>query len=585
MEDRPPVTAGVRRSRRIGLLTLKRTPLGAILVEKGVITPEQLDQALAEQRRQSNAKRIGQILIDMRFASEQAVLSALSEQLECPLIDINVTPPDPEALQIVPSEFALRHHLLPLQQTDHTLTVAMADPLDVQSIDDLRLLTGFSVRPMLASPQEINRAVQQFYMSRMLQDVEAHEQTAQDDESLDVADLQKMAREELVIQMVNMIINQGIQDRASDIHIEPFERELRVRYRIDGVLHEINAPPKRFHPAIISRIKILSDMNIAERRLPQDGRMRLRAAGRQIDLRVSTVPTLYGESAVLRILDKQTAMLGLRELGMHGLMFERFRRLIQEPHGIILVTGPTGSGKTTTLYAALNEIYSTERKIITIEDPVEYQLNGINQIQVHPQIDLTFANGLRHIVRQDPDIIMVGEIRDTETVEIAIHAALTGHLVFSTLHTNDAAGAVSRMLDMGAEPYLVASSLIGTIAQRLVRVNCPRCRRPVTEKAVELHEIGISEAQAQQHPLHAGAGCPECRGVGYRGRSGLFEMLTVDDAMRQMIVRREPATVIKQYGVRQQGMVTLLQDGRRRALAGDTTVKEVLRVCQREDFE
>jgi type II secretion system protein E len=567
------------------MLTLKRVPLGTLLVQEGAITQSQLDQALAEQRRRNHTRRLGEILVEMRAISETNLLTILSKQLECPVVDLVADPPSPEALQVVPSEFALRHQLVPLRQTDHTLIVAMADPLDVQSMDDLRLLTGYRVEPRLASPTDIRRAVEQFYMSQMLQDVREQEQAAAEEESLDIADLQKMAREELVIQMVNLIINQAIQDRASDIHIEPFERELRVRYRIDGVLHEVNAPPKRFHPAIVSRIKILSDMNIAERRLPQDGRMRIRAGGRQIDLRISTVPTLFGESVVMRILDKQTAMLGLWELGMQGAMFDRFHRLIQEPHGIILVTGPTGSGKTTTLYAALNEIYSDEKKIITIEDPVEYQLSGINQIQVHPQIDLTFANGLRHIVRQDPDIIMVGEIRDRETVEIAIHAALTGHLVFSTLHTNDAAGAISRLLDMGAEPYLVASSLIGSIAQRLVRINCTRCKGPITEKPLVLNEIGITPEMLQEHTLMAGSGCPECRGVGFRGRTGLFEMLTIDDNIRQMIVRREPANVIKQYAIQKQGMVTLLQDGRNKVLEGKTTVKEVLRVCQREDFD
>ncbi len=567
------------------MLKLNRTLLGTMLVERSLVTREQVDQALAEQRRQGNARRLGEILVESRALSEAALLQVLSEQLDCPVIDLTHEPPDPDTIHIVPSEFALRHHLLPIRQEDHSLTVAMADPLDIQSIDDLRLLTGFNVVPLLASPTEIRRAAEQLYMQQMLEDVQSQEQATSEDDGLDVADLQKMAREELVIQMVNLIINQAIQDRASDIHIEPFERDLRVRYRVDGVLHEVNPPPKRLHAAIISRIKILSDMNIAERRLPQDGRMRIRAAGRQIDLRVSTVPTLYGESAVLRILDKQTAMLGLQELGMFGDMFTRFRYLITEPHGIILVTGPTGSGKTTTLYAALNEIYSAEKKIITIEDPVEYQLNGVNQIQVHPQINLTFANGLRHIVRQDPDVIMVGEIRDAETVEIAIHAALTGHLVFSTLHTNDASGAISRMLDMGAEPYLVASSLIGSIAQRLVRINCPRCKVPVTESPVELNQVGITPEMMEHHVIMAGQGCPECRGVGFRGRSGLFEMLTVDDTIRGMIVNRAPSTEIRQYAMRSQGMQTLLQDGRRRILNGDTTVKEVLRVCQREDFD
>jgi type II secretory ATPase GspE/PulE/Tfp pilus assembly ATPase PilB-like protein len=313
--------------------------------------------------------------------------------------------------------------------------------------------------------------------------------------------------------------------------------------------------------------------------------MRIRSGGRQIDLRVATIPTLYGEGAVLRILDKQTAMLGLTELGMDREMFTKFRRLIQEPHGIILVTGPTGSGKTTTLYASLNEIYSVEKKIITVEDPVEYQLNGVNQIQVHPQIGLTFGSGLRSIVRQDPDIIMVGEIRDHETIEISIHAALTGHLVFSTLHTNDAAGAVSRMLDMGAEPYLVASSLMGVVAQRLVRINCPRCREPYEEKPEVLREIGIDPDMVRREPLMKGKGCPECRGVGFKGRSGIYEFLQVDENVRRMIIDRAPASHIKQHGQKSQSMVTMLQDGRSKVLQGETTIQEVLRVCQREDFD
>jgi type II secretion system protein E len=567
------------------MLKLRRTLLGALLIEEGIVTSEQLEIALAEQRRTNGEKRIGELLVALRFLTEPELLRALSRQLDCPIVDLNEEPPDAAALEIVPSEFALRHQLIPLHQNDGSLTIAMANPLDIQAMDDLRLLTGLDIAPMLAAPAEIRRLCEQVYMSRMIQGVQQAERAIEDEESLDVADLQKMAREELVIQMVNLIINQAIQDRASDIHIEPFEKELRVRYRVDGVLHEVSAPPKRFHPAVVSRIKILSDMNIAERRLPQDGRMRIRSSGRQIDLRISTVPTLYGEGVVMRILDKQTAMLGLTELGMEQVMFDKFRRLIQEPHGIMLVTGPTGSGKTTTLYASLNEIYSIEKKIITIEDPVEYQLNGVNQIQVQPQIGLTFADGLRHIVRQDPDIIMVGEIRDTETVEIAIQAALTGHLVFSTLHTNDAAGAVSRMLDMGAEPYLIASSLIGTVAQRLVRVNCSRCREPYEEKPEGLREIGITPEMIKDRPLMRGKGCPECRGLGFRGRSGIYEMLTIDENIRRMIVERQPATIIKQYAQENQGMISMLQDGREKVLKGLTTMQEVLRVCQREDFE
>lgn len=569
--------------RRKPLLKLKRALLGELLIEEGVITSQQLEMALNEQSRGENRRRLGEILVSMRAISEARLLEALSRQLDTPVVDLNQEPPDPEVLKMVPSEFAIRHLLIPIRRNDNTLVVAMADPLDIQAIDDLHMLTGLDIAPMLASAAEIRRVCEQSYMSRMIQGVEEAERAVvEDEESLDIADLQKMAKEEFVIQMVNLIINQAIQDGASDIHIEPFERMLRVRYRIDGVLHEVNAPPRRFHAAIVSRIKILSDMDIAERRLPQDGRMRIRSGGRQIDIRVSSVPTVYGESVVMRILDKQTAMLGLTELGMNQRMFSLFRRLILEPHGIILVTGPTGSGKTTTLYAALSEIYSIEKKIITVEDPVEYQLAGINQIQVQPQIGLTFANGLRSIVRQDPDVIMVGEIRDRETAEIAIQAALTGHLVFSTLHTNDAAGAVSRLLDIGAEPYLVASSLIGVLAQRLVRINCERCQEPYEEKPVAMREIGIEPDQA--HLLRRGRGCPECRGVGFRGRSGIFEMLVVDEEIRGMITRREPSNQIKQYAQRSQEMTTMLQDGREKVLQGLTTVQEVLRVCQREEF-
>ena len=567
------------------MLKLRRTLLGAILLETGIVTPEQLEIALAEQRRTESGKRIGEVLVGLRFISEPDLLKALSQQLDCPIVDLNQEPPDSEALGIVPSEFAMRHNLIPLRRNDETLVVAMADPLDIHAMDDLRLLTGLDVAPMLASQSDIRRLCEQYYMSRMLQDVKEAERAVDEDDNVDVDDLRKMAKEELVIQMVNLIINQAIQDRASDIHIEPFEKETRVRYRVDGVLHEVNAPPKRFHSAVISRIKILADLNIAERRLPQDGRMRIRSAGRQIDLRIATVPTLYGEGVVMRILDKQTAMLGLTELGMEREMFSRYRRVIQEPHGILLVTGPTGSGKTTTLYASLNEIYSVEKKIITVEDPVEYQLNGVNQIQVHPQIGLTFASGLRSIVRQDPDIIMVGEIRDHETVEISIHAALTGHLVFSTLHTNDAAGAVSRLLDMGAEPYLVASSLMGVVAQRLVRINCPRCREPYEEKPEVLREIGIDPEIIKREPLMRSKGCAECRGVGFKGRGGIYEFMQVDENIRRMIIERAPASHIKQHAQRNQSMVTMLQDGRDKVLQGETTIQEVLRVCQREDYD
>jgi type II secretion system protein E len=455
--------------------------------------------------------------------------------------------------------------------------------LDVRALEDVRLLLGKDLHPVVAGADEIKRVLEQHYMDRLIQDI--HEQDAEvSGEDLDIADLQKMAGEAVVIRLVNMIFHQAVRDGASDIHIEPFERETKVRYRIDGVLREASSPPRRMHAAIVSRIKILGDMNIAERRLPQDGRIRLRVAERQIDVRVSTVPTLYGEGVVMRILDKDTALRGLVELGMPAATLARFRQLIHRPYGIILVTGPTGSGKTTSLYAALQEIYSTEKKILTIEDPVEYQLPGVNQIQVRPNIGLTFASGLRHIVRQDPDVIMVGEIRDAETAEIAIHAALTGHLVFSTLHTNDAAGAVTRLLDMGAEPYLVASSLIGSVAQRLVRLNCPDCRQPDTPSADALREVGITPQEAAAGTILRGQKCDKCGFTGYRGRAGVFELLTVDDEVRRMIVGRTSATDIKRYALAHQEMKTLIADGREKVLNGVTTIDEVLRVCQRDEL-
>jgi len=551
--------------------------LGSVLVQHGHLSPDQLAEGMA--RALQEAAPLGDVLSRLGYVSQEEILQAISEYLGLPVVSLAERPPDPAAVGLVPREFALRRQALPLAVDEGTLTVALGNPMDLQIVDDLRLATGMIVRAVVAPPAEIRRALEQLAMDRMIQDVSEGEGEAGPDEGTDIVDLQKMAREALVVQLVNLVIHQAVQERASDIHVEPFERQLKVRYRIDGVLREVSSPPKRLQAAVISRIKILAEMNIAERRLPQDGRIRLRVGGRQIDIRVSTIPTLYGESVVMRILDKSTALLGLEELGMPPAPLARFRKLIVRPHGILLVTGPTGSGKTTSLYAALSEIYSEEKKIITIEDPVEYQLSGVNQIHVRPQIGLTFASGLRSIVRQDPDVIMVGEIRDSETAEIAIQAALTGHMVFSTLHTNDAAGAITRLLDMGAEPYLVASSLIGSVAQRLVRQICPQCKEVAQYSDAALREVGIDPEGQERHGLRRGAGCDACARTGYRRRLGVFELLPIDDTVRQMIVDRTPATLIKQHGV-SQGMQTLLMDGREKALAGLTTVDEVLRVCQ-----
>jgi general secretion pathway protein E len=500
-------------------------------------------------------------------------------------IDLAENKPDQLALDLVPGEYALKYQVLPVGLEEGVLTVAVGSVDSMQAVDDLGILLNRPVNAVLADPAQIRDFIEERFLEEILSHIPSDDTNiAEIDDSTDLADLQKMAGETAVVQMVNLIFAQAVRDGASDIHIEPYEREVKVRYRIDGLLRDIMRPPKRMQAALVSRIKILGEMNIAERRLPQDGRIKLTIAGRQIDVRVSIVPTVYGERAVMRILDKTTAMLGLEDLGMQPDTFQRFKRVISLPYGIILATGPTGSGKSTSLYAALQQIYSPTTNILTIEDPVEYQVPGIGQIQVRPNIGLTFASGLRNIVRQDPDVIMVGEIRDHETAEIAIHAALTGHLVFSTLHTNDAPGAITRLLDMGVEPYLAASSIVGVIAQRLVRRNCPFCSVPSNESDDAMRSIGITPEELSVHTLMRGQGCDKCQGSGFKGRQGLYELLNIDEHVRHLTVERASSGVIKQYAMEHLEMRTLLGDGRLAVLAGKTTPEEVLRVCQREEF-
>ncbi len=499
------------------------------------------------------------------------------------LIDIK---PDSEALDLVPGNFALQNQVLPLRKDGDVLVVLIGSIERLQSVDDLGVLLGLPVRPALADPALIRQKIEDRFLEGMIAELPGDESAMEVGDDQDLADLQRMAGEAAVIQMVNLIFAQAVRDGVSDIHIEPYEREVKVRFRVDGILHDTIQPPKRMHAAIISRLKILAEMNIAERRLPQDGRIKVTIAGRQIDVRVSIVPTVLGERAVLRILDKGTAMLGLQQLGMRDDSLALFRKLINVPYGKLLVTGPTGSGKSTTLYAALQEIYSPALNILTIEDPVEYQVAGIGQIQVRPNIGLTFASGLRSIVRQDPDVIMVGEIRDHETAEISIHAALTGHLVFSTLHTNDAPSAITRLLDMGVEPYLAASSIVGVLAQRLIRVNCKSCSAPSEESEDALIAIGLdpNEYRGDNSPFRKGQGCDKCGGTGFKGRRGVFELLSVDEEVRRMTVERLPASKIREHALKNQGMRTLLGDGRLAILEGQSTIKEVLRVCQRDDI-
>lgn len=502
-------------------------------------------------------------------------------------INLEEKKPDPEAIDLVPRDFALKHQVLPISANNGTLDVAIGSLNSLPATDDLAVLVNKNISVFIADPAMIRDNLEKRYLEGMLGDISGSDETFIDaDDTSDLADLQKLAGDAAVVQIVNLMFAQAVRDGVSDIHVEPYERELKIRFRTDGILKEAMAPARRMHAAIISRLKILAELNIAERRLPQDGRIKLTIGARQVDVRVSIVPTVHGERAVMRILDKGTSMFTLPQLGMREDTFAMFRKIIGIPYGMILVTGPTGSGKSTTLYAGLQEIYSPKLNILTIEDPVEYQVAGIGQIQVRANIGLTFASGLRSIVRQDPDVIMVGEIRDHETAEIAIHAALTGHLVFSTLHTNDAPSAITRLLDMGVEPYLAASSIVGVLAQRLVRTNCASCSEPYDEKPELLAAIGINpgDYDPANSPFRAGQGCEKCGGTGFKGRRGLYELMSVDEEVRRMTVDHSPASLIKDHALKHQNMRTLLGEGRLAVLEGTTTAEEVLRVCQREDI-
>lgn len=492
-------------------------------------------------------------------------------------------PKVPFVVDSVSSRFIREHKIVPVGLENNVLKVIMADPDDLDAIDALRVAVSGDVKIFAADPKAIEEYISRFYgqegqnISRIIEDIGGTGIEYIGEAEEDIGHLKDLASEAPIIKLVNLLITRAVESRASDIHVEPFADELKVRYRIDGVLHNIESMPRRLQPAIVSRIKIMAKLNIAERRLPQDGRIRLRIADREIDLRVSTIPIVHGESIVMRILDKEGIVIDLDRLGFAPDTLASFQRLITMLNGIVLVTGPTGSGKTTTLYGALDKINSPDKKIITVEDPVEYQLKGVNQIQVKPQIGLTFANALRHIVRQDPDIILIGEIRDLETAEIAIQSALTGHLVFSTLHTNDAPSSITRLLDMGVENFLLSSTIRGILAQRLVRVICPACKEidPETRSAEQLTLLGIDASV----PLHRGRGCEKCTFTGYYGRSGIFELLIITDEIQKLILKNADSNQIMQ-AARAQGMRNLLQDGLLKVKEGTTTLNEVLRVTQ-----
>ncbi|WP_180539598.1 type II secretion system ATPase GspE [Nevskia soli] len=540
--------------------------LGEILIARKLIEQEDLERALELQSERND--RIGKIMVDMGLIAQRDLLAIISEQLDIPLSQIGEPPALPETEGLA-TDFMRESRFIPVSFDGASLRIAMADPLDFETVNAVRSFTGLNVVPELAGEQEVLDAIDRYFG-------ESHRHAGDDDfgageGSEDLEQLRDMASEAPVIRLVNATIAQAIEKRASDIHIEPFEKEFRIRFRVDGVLFNQDSPPREMKAAIISRLKLMARLNIAERRLPQDGRIKIKILGREVDLRVSTLPTLYGESVVMRLLDRSAGdFYDLRSLGFDDQMLNRMEHFTSMPHGIFLVTGPTGSGKSTTLYSALKRINTSERKIITIEDPVEYQMDGINQIHVNPQIGLSFASGLRHIVRQDPDVIMVGEIRDRETADVAIRAALTGHFVFSTLHTNDAPSAITRLTDMGVENYLITSSVVAVLAQRLVRQICRGCIAP---SSPEYTPFG------NKVETFRGVGCATCSGTGYRGRVGIFELMELNEEIRRMIMANEDAGRLT-AAARKNGMRQLREDGWDKIAAGVTTPEEVLRVTQ-----
>src|SRR5689334_874916 len=556
--------------------------LGDILVQEGLTTPEAVQRALA--RAQTSGERIGEALVALGAVSEDNVLRALALQQDLPYVWREEFPSSVPLLKNVSAKYLRQFQVCPISIDGNILTVACADPLNTLVSDELRQATGLNVKLVISPPSAITEAIDRIYeiaatpLQRIVEGMDDDEAGGSGGDE-DLNQLRDMAFEAPVVRLVNLLVENAISAEASDIHIEPFEDTLRIRYRIDGILYDQEAPPRRLQAAVTSRIKIMAEMNIAERRLPQDGRIRVNLHGSRVDIRVSTIPTVHGESIVMRLLQRSSVFLPLDKLGFPGDTLKRFESLIKRPHGIMLVTGPTGSGKTTTLYAALDKINSPNVKIITVEDPVEYQLKGVNQIAVKPKIGLSFATGLRHIVRQDPDVILVGEIRDLETAEIAIQASLTGHLVFSTLHTNDAPAAITRLQDMGVEPYLVASVLEGVLAQRLVRRICPACRVSDAPSRADLDALGVVAPDHAQ--LFRGKGCDDCRGTGYRGRMGIYELFPITEDARSLMLRRSSARDIRQHAIAS-GMITLRLDGWRRACEGLTTVEEVLRVTQED---
>lgn len=564
---------------------LDRKKLGQLLCERSYLDETSLQHALTQQQIQK--RKLGGILLDLGYVTQRHLNETLSHQAGIETAQLeNVSIPQ-DIVSLVPAELVSKYNIIPLSRQNGQLTLAMADPFQTQAVEDLRMVTGFSIRRQYGNPPDMEKAILKYYgsnVARMLENLAPGEkrENGGDDPfvngELTAAKLHELAREPSLVNLVNLVLLEAIEARASDVHIEPFEKVVRIKYRIDGVLIEKSTSPKKLQAAIISRVKIMANMDIAERFIPQDGHIEFAGKNGRIDIRVSTVPSVFGESITMRILDRSTAMISLEELGMNPHSLAGFSHCLSRAHGLVLVTGPTGSGKTTTLYAALNKIFTPSLKIITIEDPVEYQLDGVVQMPVNPRRGLTFSRGLRHIVRQDPNIIMVGEIRDKETADIAIRSALTGHLVFSTLHTNDAPGAVTRLIDMGVEPFLLASSLEGVLAQRLVRKICPACKEPYKPSESLLDNLNNSITISPDADVYHGRGCDECNNTGMRGRIGIFELLRITEPLRKVIASRPTTEQITTAA--SEDHICMRHDGIEKILKGMTTPEEVLRATQ-----
>jgi len=551
-------------------------PLGTVLLQRGFVTQEQIDEAIAEQARTS--RPLGRVLVANGVITEAQLVGALAEQAGLEFVDLGDHQVDPTAASTITDALARRYQALPIAWEGSTLVVAMADPANVLAVDDIRSVTGADVRPVVSTREAIESAINRVHrLDAEVEDVTTLAlDTAPDDE--DLASLREVTEDAPIVKLANLIIRQAVQDRASDIHIEPTEYDVRVRYRIDGVLHEVMRPPKRVQSGLISRLKIMADLNIAEKRVPQDGRLSANIASKQVDLRVATLPTVHGEKIVMRVLDKGTSLLDLADLGFLPQTLNRYETMFHKPYGTILVTGPTGSGKSTTLYATLNQLNDPSKNIITVEDPVEYRLPGINQVQINNKAGLTFAAALRTILRADPDILLVGEIRDRETATIAMEAALTGHLVLSTLHTNDAASTPTRLVEMGLEPYLVASSVDCVVAQRLIRRLCERCKVAYFPTTTDLDALGIDpDIEDAPEELYQPTGCQACSKTGYNGRFALHEVLLLSEELKGMVAERAHTEDIKKVSVAQ-GMYTLRRSGLAHVSKGNTSVEELLRV-------